>query len=74
MKLKIWRQLWVKLKAIKIAGTQMNFSNPKLKALYDASFRLNEANVSDTSFDKLAYVLTVLADRVGNFKQMNVEL
>jgi hypothetical protein len=26
------------------------------------------------SFDRLTFVLTILADRVGNFKQMNMEL
>jgi len=38
------------------------------------SFRLNEENVSEMSFCQPGFVLTILANQVGNFKQMNVEL
>jgi hypothetical protein len=53
---------------------QLKFANPKLKTLNDASFRFNKEKVSDTSFGRLASILIVLVDRVGNFKRMNVEL
>ena len=64
----------MQLKEIGRIRIQSKFFNPKLKNLNDASFRLHEENVRDMSFDRLTSVLTVLADRVGNFKRMNVEL
>jgi hypothetical protein len=74
LKLNFWRQLWVQLKEIERTCTQLKFVNPKLKTINNTSFKLNEENVSDTSFDRVTSVLTVLADRVGNFKQINTEL
>jgi len=46
----------------------------KLKTPNDVSFRLNKENISDTLFDILASVLTNLANRVSNFKWVNMEL
>jgi hypothetical protein len=40
----------VQLKEIERIGTQSKFVNPKLKTINDASFKLKEENVSDTSF------------------------
>ena len=74
LKLNFWRQLWVQLKEIERTCTQLKFVNPKLKTINNTSFKLNEENVSDTSFDRVTSVLIVLADRVGNFKQINTEL
>jgi hypothetical protein len=64
----------VQLKKIERTRTQSKFFNPKLKNLNGASFKLHEENVRYISFDRLTSVLTILVDRVGNFKRMNVEL
>jgi hypothetical protein len=74
-KLKVWRQLKVQLKAIWRIVAQLKFINLKSKTLNKASFRFNEKKrwVTCCSID-VASVLTALADRVGNFKYMNVEL
>ena len=52
----------MQLKEIEIIGTQSKNFNPKLKTPNDASFRLDEENMSDTSFDGLVSILTVLVD------------
>jgi hypothetical protein len=52
----------VQLKEIGRTWTQSKFVNLKLKTLNNASFRLNEENISDTLFIRPAFVLTVLAD------------
>ena len=64
----------MQFKEIKRIWTQFKFINPKLKTLNDASFKLNEEYMSDTSFSKLIFILKVLVDRVGNFKKINMEL
>jgi len=74
MKLKVLRQLCVQFKETGRTRTLLKFVNPKLKTINDASFRVNKENMSDMSFRKLAFFLTFLVDRVGNFKQINIEL
>jgi len=64
----------VQLKEIEKTWTRLKFINFKLKTLNGASFKLNKKYMSDTSFSKLTSILTVLTDRIDNFKRMNVEL
>ena len=54
----------MQLKEIEIIRTQSKIFNPKLKTPNDTSFRLDEENRSDTLFDGLVSILTVLVDRV----------
>jgi hypothetical protein len=62
------------IKKIERTWTQSKFVNLKLKTLNNASFGLNEENVSDTLFVRPTSILIVLVDRVDNFKRINMKL
>jgi len=62
------------IKKIGRTWTQSKFVNLKLKTLNNASFGLNEENVSDTLFVRPTSILIVLVDRVDNFKRINMKL